>query len=109
MLTVISILLIIIAVVLIGVVLLQPGKGDLTATFGGFSSQMGSMFGMQRTVTLLARITKILAIAIVVLTLVANKFFITHGGSEVETVKPVTEGTQIPAGPIGAPPTETPR
>ncbi|RLD46376.1 MAG: preprotein translocase subunit SecG, partial [Bacteroidetes bacterium] len=31
------------AVLMIAVVLLQPGKGDLTATFGGISSQMGSV------------------------------------------------------------------
>ncbi|NLO20268.1 MAG: preprotein translocase subunit SecG, partial [Ignavibacteria bacterium] len=48
-LTVSSIIIIICSILLIAVVLLQPGKGDLSATFGGISSQMGSMFGMQKT------------------------------------------------------------
>jgi protein translocase SecG subunit len=73
-----AIIVIIAAILLVAAVLLQPGKGDLSATFGGFSSQMGSMFGMQRTVTMLAKITKILAIVITALTLAIN-IFITKG------------------------------
>lgn len=108
MLAIISIVLIIIAVLLIALVLLQPGKGDLSATFGGIGSQMGSMFGMQRTANILAKLTVYLAIAILVLTLAANKLFV--GGPEIQQqAKPVTEGAQIPTGPIGAPPTEAPR
>jgi len=83
------------AVLMIAVVLLQPGKGDLTATFGGISSQMGSVFGMQRANDMLAKITKWLAAIILILILLTNKFFV--GGNETtQQVKPVTEGVQVP-------------
>jgi protein translocase SecG subunit len=107
MLSVISLLIIILTLLLIGAILLQPGKGDLSSTFGGIGSQMGSMFGMQRTVTLLAKITKIIAIIILILTLGANKFFISR---EVEMEKLSTEGAELPKSiPMSEPPVEAPR
>lgn len=76
MYTVVAILGIIASLLLIVVVLLQPGKGDLSASFGGLSSQMGSMFGMQKTANLLAKITQGIAAFILVLALATNLFFI---------------------------------
>lgn len=110
-LTVSSIIIIICSILLIAVVLLQPGKGDLSATFGGISSQMGSMFGMQKTANILTRITKALAIAILVLTLFANKFFVGTGDYAPNELKPVTEGASKPAAatPLAAPPVESPK
>jgi protein translocase SecG subunit len=94
MLAFISILIILISIVLIAFVLLQPGKGDLSASFGGIGGQMGTMFGMQRTVTMLAKLTKILAIAILFLVLIANKFFV---GQETASVQKLsTEGAEAP-------------
>ncbi len=84
------------AVLMIAVVLLQPGKGDLTATFGGISSQFGSVFGMQRANDMLAKITKWLAAIVLILILLTNKFFV-GGNTTTQQVKPVTEGVQIPA------------
>lgn len=101
---IISILIILLTIILIIAVLLQPGKGDLSATFGGISSQMGAMFGMQRTVTMLAKITKVIAIIILLLTIAINKFFISHEENEL---KPVTQGAEIPASKT-LPPTEVP-
>ncbi len=109
-LTISSIILIICAILMIAVVLLQPGKGDLSATFGGIGSQMGSMFGMQKTANILTRITKYLAIAILLITLLSNKFFIGQDYSTNE-IKPVTEGASKPAAatPLAAPPVESPK
>ena len=108
MFTIVSIILILLSIVLVAVVLLQPGKGDLSASFGGISSQMGSMFGMQKTANILAKATRIIAFAILFLVLLynimlSNKFF-----GEGDQRKPVTEGQSIPSG-MQAPPIETPK
>jgi len=97
------ILVLISAVLLIAVVLIQPGKGDLTATFGGLGGQLGSAFGMKRTTDILAKTTMILAGIILVVTLFLNKFVV--GNTVEETAKPVMEGQAIPTqtGPAPAP------
>ncbi|NLO20114.1 MAG: hypothetical protein GX121_09650, partial [Ignavibacteria bacterium] len=56
--------------------------------------------------------TKALAIAILVLTLFANKFFVGAGGDYAPNeLKPVTEGASKPAAatPLAAPPVESPK
>jgi protein translocase SecG subunit len=85
------------AVLIIGVILLQPSKGDMMASMGGLSSQFGQVFGMQKSKDLLKQITRILLIIIFALSLITNRFFI--GGKaaqEVKTVKPLMEGAPIP-------------
>jgi preprotein translocase subunit SecG len=93
MFTVIVILSIIAAILLILVVLLQPGKGDLSASFGGIGSQMGSMFGMQKTANILAKITKYLAAFIVIMAILVNKFFIEP--DEAEFKNPSVMGRNV--------------
>ncbi len=97
MYTILHLILLLWAILMILVVLLQPGKGDLTATFGGISSQFGQVFGMQKATDLLAKITKWIAVVILLLILITNKFFVGQKSEEVRQVKPVTEGAQIPA------------
>jgi protein translocase SecG subunit len=80
---------------MIAVVLLQPGKGDLTAAFGGLSSQFGAVFGMQRANDLLAKVTKWIAAILLVLIILSNKFFIMPDSTSNE-IKPVTEGASVP-------------
>lgn len=109
MFTVLTILAIIIGIVLILLVLLQPGKGDLSATFGGVSGQLGSMFGMQKTADFLSKLTRILAIAILVIIVVANKLISTGGNDKTPVIKPVTEGAKAPAGNMAPPPVEAPK
>ena len=82
------------AVFLIVVVLIQPGKGDLTSTFGGLGGQLGSAFGMKRTTDILSKTTITLAVIILVVTLFLNKFVVGNGVEEAS--KPVIEGTAIP-------------
>ena len=90
-----SILILFGAVLVIIAVLLQPGKGDLTATFGGLSSQFGAVFGMQRANDLLAKVTKWIAAIVLVLVLLTNKFFVGQETAE-QQIKPVTEGAELP-------------
>ena len=101
------ILLILLSIFTIIVVLLQPGKGELTATFGGISSQFGSMFGMQKTKNILTTTTKVLIGTLFVLTLLINRFFVGTNTSQQHVVKPITEGAKIPAGNIAPPPVKT--
>lgn len=89
----IVIIIMLIGIFLIGAVLIQPGKGDLTAGFGGVGGQLGSMFGMRKTTDLLTKITIGFAVAIVLLTVTANKLFLPQGTTEIN---PVTKDAQAP-------------
>lgn len=101
------ILLILLSIFTIIVVLLQPGKGDLTATFGGISSQFGSMFGMQKTKNMLTTTTKVLIATLFILTLLVNRFFVGSTTNQQRVIKPITEGAKVPAGNIAPPPVKT--
>jgi protein translocase SecG subunit len=110
MYSILIILSIIGAILVIFAVLLQPGKGDLTATFGGLSAQFGAVFGMQRANDLLAKITKVIAAIILILILLTNKFFI-GGIPETNQPVPVTQGAHVPTQqqtPFAPPPTPLP-
>ena len=102
MYSVLIIIVILLSVVSIALILLQPGKGDLSASFGGLSSQFGSMFGMQKTLGILAKTTRVLAIIILILVLGINKFFVSQDHA-VER-KAVTEGVKVPSSNIAPPP-----
>lgn len=104
MFTVMAILIMIVAGLLILVVLLQPGKGDMLAGLGGgLQSNLTSMFGSRRTMDLLMKITIGFAITLLVLTVATNKFFV---GSSENAPKPLIEGTELPpaAPPVGTMP-----
>lgn len=103
MFSVMAILIILASSLLILVVLLQPGKGDmLSGLGGGLSSNLSTMFGSRRAMDLLTKITIGLAVTIMVFTLLTNKFFVGHNQ---EVAKPLIEGTQLPP---SAPPAGTP-
>lgn len=95
MYTLILVIMIIAAIVLIAVVLLQPGKGDLSSSLGGFGSQMGSMFGMQRTANILAKITKYLAAGIIILAIAANGILSCDRKSGATQQQQNTEGGSV--------------
>ncbi|ROL59422.1 preprotein translocase subunit SecG [Bacteroidetes/Chlorobi group bacterium MS-B_bin-24] len=108
MFTLVTILLIIGSILLIGVILLQPGKGDLSPTFGGLGAQFGTMFGAQRTMDFLQKTTRALIVAILLLSLIANKFLLRSSGQS--EIKPVTQGAPIPKTlPNTPPPVEVPK
>ena len=95
MLTFISILLIFISIILIIVVLLQPGKGGgIAGGLGGLTGQFSSMFGTRRATDFLSKLTIGFAAAIMILSLLANLFFV--GGDE-DIRRPITEGSELPA------------
>ena len=103
MLTAMMILFVLAAVLLIGAVLLQPGKGSgLSGGFGGGAAgQISTMFGARRTADFLQKFTFGLAIGILILILVTNKFLVSPAvvtnaaGGDERT--PITVGASKPA------------
>lgn len=93
MFTLFAIIMILASVLLIAVILIQPGKGDMISGLGGLSGTFSSMFGSRRTMDILQKVTISLATIILVLTLVTNIFFV---GAKETIVKPVTEGQEMP-------------
>ncbi len=89
------------AIVLVGAVLIQPGKADMASGMTGIGGQLGSMFGSRRTADTLTKITIGIAGAILLLSIVTNKFFL--GVDVAEERNAATVGAPIPAAPAAAP------
>lgn len=90
---------VLVAIALIGLVLLQHGKGaDMGAAFGGGAS--GSLFGASGSANFLSRTTAVLA-AVFFLTSMSLTYF--AGKSHGPVVKPAAQSTQ-PVAPIPAAP-----
>lgn len=100
--TLILIVDVIVALCIIGLVLLQHGKGaDVGAAFGSGSS--GSLFGASGSANFLSRTTAVLAV-IFFITTFALAYLVTHrpraGGGVMDTVKEQRElGRQNPSAP----------
>ncbi|MFM8180032.1 MAG: preprotein translocase subunit SecG [Candidatus Kapaibacterium sp.] len=75
MFTILVILSCIAGLLLIGAVLIQPGKGDMAAGFGGVGGQFGSMIGMRRAADFIVKTTIGLALAILLFSVAANTVF----------------------------------
>jgi preprotein translocase subunit SecG len=93
----IVVLTLIISILLIGAVLIQPGKGDMISGMSGLSGQFASMIGSRSALSKLSRFTIGSAVALALLALITNKFLI---GTEEEILRPATE--------IAAPSSTTP-
>ncbi len=88
-----SVILMILGILLIIVVLLQPGKGDMISGMGGLGGQFSSMLGTRRAMDLLTKITIGFAATIMVLSLVTNLFFVGEGE---DIQRPAVEGAEVP-------------
>ena len=100
--TLILVIDVVVALCIIGLVLLQHGKGaDVGAAFGSGAS--GSLFGASGSANFLSRTTAVLA-AVFFLTTFALAYLATHkprvGGGVMDTVK---EQPKLPAAPAPAP------
>jgi len=107
--TLILIVHVLVALAIIGLVLLQHGKGaDVGAAFGSGAS--GSLFGATGSANFLSRATAILA-AVFFLTSLGLTYLATHntrgGGGVMDTVKDVPAPATSPAAPQGAVPGAT--
>jgi preprotein translocase subunit SecG len=95
MYTVLMILTLLASVLLILVVLVQPGKGEMISGMSGLGGAMSSAFGSTRAVKGLQKLTIYLAAIIAGLVLVINLFFVGQSGTS-NAPKPVTEGAAVP-------------
>ena len=93
------ILLVLAGILLVAAVLIQPGKGaGLTAGMGGVTGQISGMFGARRTADFLQKFTIGLALAILLLAVITNKFFLsTPSVAGVDERAPITTGAAKPA------------
>lgn len=94
MLTLLILITIFISVLLIFVVLLQPGKGDMISGMAGLGGQFNSVLGSRRAADFLTKLTIGLAIGLMALSLITNLFFV-GGSSSVDEGKASTEGIKI--------------
>ncbi len=94
MYTVLVSLISLLGVILIGAVLIQPGKADMASGMSGIGGQLGSMFGSRRTADSLTKITIGIAGTILLLSLVTNKFFL--GVEAAQERNAVTIGAEKP-------------
>jgi preprotein translocase subunit SecG len=104
--TLVWILHIIIAAALIGLVLIQHGKGaDMGAAFGGGSS--GSLFGSSGSANFLSRTTAVLATCFFLTSLGLGYFALQHNKANKlmlnVPVVPAKTGTANPVAPVPAP------
>lgn len=87
---------------IIGIVLLQAGKGaDIGSAFGGGGSQ--AVFGSMGTPTLLGKVTAGVAIAF----MITSFWLASHGGKRGTTIMPATE-SGVPAAPSAPAPAAAP-
>ena len=95
---------IIVSLVIIGLVLLQAGKGaDIGSAFGGSGSQ--AVFGSMGTPTLLGKVTAGVAIAF----MLTSFWLASHGGKRGTTIMPATESSApAPASPSAPAPAAAP-
>lgn len=93
MLALLMIIVILASILLIFVVLLQPGKGDMISGMTGLGGQFNSVLGSRRAADFLTKLTVGLAFSIMALSLITNLFFV--GSSNVEERKAATEGIKI--------------
>jgi preprotein translocase subunit SecG len=104
MITFLIIIHVIVSISLIGIILIQGGKGaQLGAAFGG-SSQ--TLFGSRGAATFLGKMTTVVAV-VFMLTSLTLAVFTAKGGGSVVKKTPVTEERQaIPAPPMPDQPSE---
>ncbi len=95
MFTLMIIILLLLSVALIGIVLLQPGKGDMIAGMSGLGGAFTNILGSRRAADMLSKITIGLAAAIMILSLVTNKFFLNNDA--VTGPRPMIEGERVPS------------
>jgi preprotein translocase subunit SecG len=93
MYTLLMILALLVSILLIAVVLIQPGKGDAATGLGALGGQFGSMMGMRRAADFIIKTTIVLATVLLVLSYAINKFFLPSGGG----IRTLIEGVEAPA------------
>ena len=107
MATLIIILSVFASLLLILVVLIQPGKAEMISGMGGLGGQAMNLFGVRQSRNLLQNLTIGLTAGLMIAALLVNKVFLEKGATEKA---PATVGAEVPsASPMPAPsPTPAP-
>ena len=105
MVTLLWIIYILDCLLLIGIILLQPGEGgDLAAAFGGASSQ--TAFGARGSATFMQKLTTGLAVTFMVLSIIL--VVVTNRKQESNIMKNLPAGTESKSAPVEPKPAATP-
>lgn len=91
--TILILLAVFASILLILVVLIQPGKAEMISGMGGLGGQINNMLGVRTGRNFMQNLTIGLLAAIALLALVVNRVFLTH---EADHKGPVTVGREIP-------------
>lgn len=91
------------SVLLILVVLIQPGKAEMISGMGGIGGQAMNLFGVRAGRNFLQNLTIGLTAAIMIIALLVNKVFLTEAGTGERQA--TVEGAEVP---VNAPPTGSP-
>src|SRR5687767_7731393 len=95
MVTILMIMLIVVAVLLMGIVLIQSSKGSgLAGTFGGGDASM--VFGVRRTADFLVKATTVLATIFLLFSLVTNVIINKGTGSQESIIQEGGNQQQLP-------------
>jgi preprotein translocase subunit SecG len=95
MITIMMIALVLVAILLMGVVLIQSSKGGgLAGTFGG--GDASAVFGVRRTADFLIKLTSILATILLLFSLVTNVLINKGGGTNESIIQQNTGGQNFP-------------
>lgn len=95
MITIMMIVLTLVAILLMGVVLIQSSKGGgLAGTFGG--GDASAVFGVRRTADFLIKLTSILATILLLFSLVTNVLINKGGGTNESIIQQNTGGQNFP-------------
>lgn len=82
------------SILLILVVLIQPGKAEMISGMGGLGGQAMNLFGVRQSRNVLQNLTVGLTIAIMVMAVLVNKVFL-HESTAGQRA-PVTQGAELP-------------
>ncbi len=91
------------SILLILVILIQPGKAEMISGMGGLGGQAMNLFGVRQSRNVLQNMTMGLLAAIMLMAVVVNKVFLSDGTTGERA--PVTQGQELPTAPL---PTGTP-
>lgn len=94
MATLLILLCVVASILLVLVILIQPGKAEMISGMGGLGGQAMNLFGVRQSRNVLQNLTIGLTAAIMVFSLVVNKFFMDTSSAGERA--PVTQGAALP-------------
>ncbi len=86
------------SILLILVILIQPGKAEMISGMGGLGGQAMNLFGVRQSRNVLQNLTIGLTVAIMVMAVLVNKVFLDDGSTGQRA--PVTQGAELPTQPM---------